>query len=58
MTQKVLYKLMTRAKKPLELIYTNLINSVATTLTDKHYYILFKDNYSSVVKVYNLKSKD
>ena len=56
--QKVLCRSITRAKKLLELIYTNLVSPVATTLIDEHYYILFKDNYSSVVKMYSLKSKD
>ena len=57
-TQKVLCRPMTRAKEPLKLIHTDLVGSVATTLTDEHYYILFKDDYSSVVKVYGLKLKD
>ena len=49
---------MTRAKEPLELIHTDLVGPVATTLTGERYYILFKDDYSGVVKVYGLKSKD
>ena len=57
-TQKVLYKPIIRIKKPLELIHTDLMSSVTTTLTDEHYYILFKNDYSSVVKMYGLKSKD
>ena len=57
-TQKVSHKLIIRVKKLLELIHTDLVSSVATTLTDEHYYILFKNDYSDVVKVYDLKSKD
>ena len=57
-TQKVLHKPIIRVKKPLELIYTDLVGPVATTLTGEHYYILFKNDYSSVVKVYGLKLKD
>ena len=34
------------------------MNFVATTLTDKYYYILFKNDYNDVIKVYNLKSKN
>ena len=58
MTQKILHKPMTRVKKPLKFIHTDLVDSVATTLIDKHYYILFKNDYNSVVKVYDLKLKD
>ena len=58
MTQKILYRPMIRVKKPLELVHTNLVSSVMTTLTGKHYYILFKNDYSSVIKVYGLKLKD
>ena len=57
-TQKVLHKLMTKVKEPLKFIHTDLVNSVVTTLTDEHYYILFKNDYSSVIKMYNLKLKD
>ena len=57
-TQKVSHKFMTRAKKLLKLIHIDLIDFVTTILTDKHYYILFKNDYSSVIKVYNLKSKN
>ena len=57
-TQKVLCRPMTRAKKPLELVYTNLVGSVVITLIDEHYYILFKNDYSNVIKVYDLKLKD
>ena len=57
-TQKVLCRPMTRAKKPLELVHTNLVGSVMTTLTGEHYYILFKNDYNDVVKVYNLKLKN
>ena len=57
-TQKVLCRFMTRVKEPLELIHTDLVGPVVITLTGEHYYILFKDDYSSVVKVYDLKSKD
>ena len=57
-TQKVLHRLITRVKESLELIHTDLVGPVATTLTDEHYYILFKNDYSGVVKVYGLKSKD
>ena len=49
---------MTRAKEPLELVHTDLVSSVATTLISECYYILFKDDYSGVVKVYGLKLKD
>ena len=56
--QKVLHKLIIRAKKPLELVHTDLVGPVTTTLIGECYYILFKDDYSSVVKVYGLKSKD
>ena len=57
-TQKISCRPMTQAKKPLELVHTDLVNSVATTLTDEHYYILFKNDYSGVVKMYDLKLKD
>ena len=57
-TQKVLCKLMTRIKKSLKLVHTDLISSVVITLTDECYYILFKNDYSDVVKIYNLKSKN
>ena len=57
-TQKVSYRPMIRAKEPLELVHTDLVGSVVTTLTGEHYYILFKDDYSGVVKVYDLKLKD
>ena len=57
-TQKVLHRLMTRAKKPLELVHTDLVGSVVTTLNGECYYILFKNDYNSVVKVYDLKLKD
>ena len=57
-TQKVSHRPMTRAKEPLELIHTDLVNSVVIILIDEHYYILFKNDYSSVVKVYDLKSKN
>ena len=57
-TQKVLCRPMTRAKEFLKLIHTDLVNSVATTLINECYYILFKNDYNSVVKVYNLKLKD
>ena len=57
-TQKVLHRPMTRVKKPQELIHTDLVSSVVTTLTDECYYILFKNDYSGVVKVYDLKLKN
>ena len=57
-TQKVSHRSMIRVKKPLELIYTDLVNSVIITLTDECYYILFKNDYSSIIKVYSLKLKD
>ena len=57
-TQKVLCKPMTKIKEFLELIHTDLMSLVVTTLTDEHYYILFKNDYSDVVKVYDLKLKD
>ena len=57
-TQKVLCKPITRAKKPLNLVHTDLVSSVTTTLIDKHYYISFKNDYSSVIKVYDLKLKN
>ena len=57
-TQKILYKFIIRVKKPLELIYTDLMSSVTTTLTNECYYILFKDDYSGVIKVYDLKLKN
>ena len=57
-TQKVLCRPMIRIKKPLELIHTDLVGPVTTTLIDECYYILFKNNYSGVIKVYGLKSKD
>ena len=57
-TQKVLCKPITRAKKPLKLVHTDLMNPVATTLTNEYYYILFKNDYSGVVKMYDLKSKN
>ena len=56
--QKVSHRFITRAKEPLKLIHTDLVSPVATTLTDECYYILFKDNYSDVVKMYGLKLKD
>ena len=57
-TQKVSYKFIIRIKKPLKLIYINLMGSVVITLIDECYYILFKNNYNSVIKVYNLKLKN
>ena len=57
-TQKVLCKPIIRVKEPLELVHTDLVDSVAITLTNEHYYILFKNDYSDVVKVYNLKLKN
>ena len=57
-TQKVLYKPMIRIKEPLELVHTDLVSLVVTILTDEHYYILFKDDYNSVVKMYDLKLKN
>ena len=57
-TQKVSRRPMTRAKEPLELIHTDLVGPVTTTLIGECYYILFKDDYSDVVKVYDLKLKD
>ena len=57
-TQKVLCRPMTRAKKSLELVHTDLMSSVVTTLTDECYYILFKNDYNDVIKVYDLKLKD
>ena len=49
---------MTRAKEPLKLVNTDLVSPVATTLTGEHYYILFKNDYNDVIKVYGLKLKD
>ena len=57
-TQKVSCKSITRVKEPLELVHTDLVGPVVTILTGEHYYILFKDDYSGVVKVYSLKLKD
>ena len=57
-TQKVSHKLIIRVKKPLKLIYTDLVSPVTTTLIGECYYILFKNDYSDVIKVYSLKSKD
>ena len=57
-TQKVSCRPITRAKKPLKLIHIDLVGSVTTTLTGEHYYILFKNDYSDVVKMYDLKSKN
>ena len=56
--QKISHRLIIRVKEPLELIYTDLVSSVTITLIDECYYILFKDDYSSVVKIYNLKLKN
>ena len=58
MTQKILCKFMIRVKESLKLVYTDLVNPVATTLIDECYYILFKNDYSSVIKVYDLKLKN
>ena len=55
---KVLCKPITRVKKPLELVHTDLVNSVAIILTDECYYILFKNDYSDVIKMYDLKLKN
>ena len=57
-TQKVLCKSMIRVKKFLELVHTDLVGPVVTTLIDKCYYILFKNDYSGVIKVYSLKLKN
>ena len=57
-TQKVSCKPMIRAKESLELIHTDLVGPVMTTLTGEHYYILFKDDYNDVIKMYDLKSKN
>ena len=57
-TQRVSCRPMTRVKELLELVHTDLVGPVATTLIGEHYYILFKNDYSGVVKVYGLKSKD
>ena len=57
-TQKISCRPMTRIKKLLKLIYTDLVNLVAITLTGECYYILFKNDYSDVVKMYGLKLKD
>ena len=57
-TQKVLCRPMTRAKEPLELVHTDLVGSVVITLTGECYYILFKNDYSDVIKVYGLKLKN
>ena len=34
------------------------MSSVTITLIDEHYYILFKNDYNDIVKVYDLKSKN
>ena len=57
-TQKILHKPIIKVKEPLKLIYTDLVGSVTITLIDECYYILFKNDYSGVVKVYDLKLKD
>ena len=57
-TQKVLHKSIIRVKKLLELVHTDLMGSVTITLIGEYYYILFKNDYSSVIKMYNLKLKD
>ena len=57
-TQKVLCRLIIRVKEFLELVHTDLVNPVMTTLINEHYYILFKNDYNNVIKMYNLKSKD
>ena len=57
-TQKVLHRFIIRIKKLLKLIHTDLMSSVMTILTDECYYILFKNDYSDVVKMYDLKLKD
>ena len=49
---------MTKVKESLEFVHTDLVSSVVTTLIGECYYILFKDDYSSVVKMYNLKLKN
>ena len=49
---------MIKIKESLKLIHTDLVSSVVTILIDEHYYILFKNDYSSVIKMYNLKLKD
>ena len=57
-TQKILCKLIIKIKKPLKLIHTDLMSSVVITLIDECYYILFKNDYSSVIKMYDLKLKN
>ena len=57
-TQKVLCKPMIKAKESLKFIHTDLVGFITIILTDECYYILFKNDYSSVIKVYNLKSKN
>ena len=49
---------MIKVKKPLKLIHTDLVGPVTITLIGECYYILFKNDYSGVVKVYDLKLKD
>ena len=49
---------MIRAKESLEFIHTDLVGFVVTTLTGEHYYILFKNDYNDVIKVYDLKLKN
>ena len=57
-TQKISHKSMIKVKKSLKLIHIDLMGFVTIILTDEHYYILFKNDYSGVIKMYNLKSKN
>ena len=44
--------------KPLKLIHTDLVRSIASTMNSEQYYILFKNDYSEMLRIFSLKLKD
>ena len=57
-TQKVLQRFMTKVMKPLKFIHIDLISPITLMMISKWYYIVFKNDYNKIFKIYSLKFKD
>ena len=55
---KVSQKSIIKVTKSLKLIHINLISLITSIMINKQYYILFKNNYNKILKIYDLKFKD
>ena len=57
-TQKISWQSMIRITKSLKLIHIDLMKSITSIMNDKQYYILFKNDYSEMLRIFSLKLKD